>query len=240
MTRPRIYRTVVRHARTSPIRHAFRHRSHAWLVDLDDLPRLGILSPLARFEARDHLGSPDRTLRQNLDTYLATEGIDLHGGRILMLAMPRVLGLVFNPMSVHWCHDPQGRLVATVVEVHNTYGDRHAYLVRTDERGRAEVDKAFYVSPFNDVSGSYDLKLPEPDDRLSLHVVLHRPGQNPFVATVSGTAEPVTRLAVLRLALTQPLEPLAVMARIRWHGIRLWARKLPIQPRPHHRQEAVQ
>ena len=236
----RLYRTRIRHSRTSPLRHRFEHRSHTWLVDLDDLPDLGVLGPLATFDPRDHLGDPTRSLRENLDAFLATRGVDLAGGRVLMLAMPRVLGTVFNPISIYWCHDREGRLAGTVVEVHNTYGDRHAYFVQPDERGHAEVDKALYVSPFNDVSGRYALTLPEPDDRLRVHVTRRRPGHDPFVATMAGTALPATLGAVLRLALTQPLEPLAVMARIRLHGIRLWLRRLPVQPRPAHRQEAVQ
>ena len=236
----RLYRTRIRHSRTSPLRHRFEHRSHTWLVDLDDLPDLGVLGPLATFDPRDHLGDPTRSLRENLDAFLATRGVDLAGGRVLMLAMPRVLGTVFNPISIYWCHDREGRLVGTVVEVHNTYGDRHAYFVQPDDRGHAEVDKALYVSPFNDVSGRYALTLPEPDDRLRVHVTLRRPGHDPFVATMAGTALPATLGAVLRLALTQPLEPLAVMARIRLHGIRLWLQRLPVQPRPAHRQEAVQ
>jgi DUF1365 family protein len=236
----RIYATSVHHARKEPVAHRFRTRSHSWLVDLDDLPRLGGLQRLASFESRDHLGDPARTLRQNLDTFLATKGVDLRGGRILMLAMPRVLGTVFNPISVYWCHDPEGTLACTVVEVHNTYGDRHAYLVQADEFGRAEVDKALYVSPFNDVSGSYSLTVPEPDDRVSVQVVLRRPGRPAFVAGMTGRALPGTTRTVLRLALTQPLEPLSVSARIRLHGIWLWLRRLPVQPRPSHHQEAVQ
>lgn len=236
----RIYATSVSHSRTDPLVHRFHHRSHTWLVDLDELPRLGVLSPLARFQSRDHLGDPRRTLRQNVDTFLRTQGVDLRGGRILMLAMPRVLGAVFNPISVFWCHGADGALVCTVVEVHNTYGDRHAYLVRTGPDGRAEVAKALYVSPFHDVSGSYRLTVPVPGDRLRVQVVLERPGHDPFVAGLTGRALPATARTVLRLALTQPLEPLAVSARIRWHGIRLWLRRLPVQPRPTHRQEAVQ
>ena len=235
----RIYATSIVHARRTPLRHSFRHRSHTWLVDLDDLPRLGLLGRLAAFEPRDHLGSPERTLRENLDAYLATEGVDLDGGRILMLAMPRVLGTVFNPISVFWCHAPDGRLVCNVVEVHNTYGDRHAYLVHADDRGRAEVDKALYVSPFNDVSGRYRLTIPVPGEQVHVQVVLERPDHAPFVAGLRGRALPVRSATVLRLAVTQPLEPLAVAARIRWHGIRLWLRRLPVQPRPSHTQEAV-
>lgn len=236
----RIYSTTVAHARTTPLRHRFRHRSHTWLVDLDDLPHLGLLAPLARFEAADHLASGHRSLRGNVDAFLATEGVDLRGGQVLMLALPRVLGSVFNPITVYWCHDPEGELVCTVVEVHNTYGDRHAYLVYPDDRGRAEVQKALYVSPFNDCAGHYRLRLPKPDARLSIHVVLERPDQDPFVASLTGRALPVDVRTVLRLALTQPVEPLAVAARIRFHGIRLWLRGLPVQTRPTHHQEAVQ
>jgi len=237
----RLYATTIRHARTAPVRHDFAHRSYSWLVDLDDLPRLGWLRPLAEFAARDHLGDAEASLRENLDTFLSTHGVDLRGGRITMLANARVLGYVFNPISLFWCHRPDGRLECVVVEVHNTYGERHAYLVRPDGSGRASTSKELYVSPFNDVSGSYDLLVPEPGRRAHVTVTLTRPGHPPFVATLVGDARRATLGAVLRTAATRPLEPLTVMARIKWHGVRLWARRLPIQPRPiHYRQEAVQ
>ena len=236
----RIYATSVWHSRTEPVRHRFRHRSHTWLVDVDDLPALGPLQPLARFEPRDHLGDPARSIRENLDAFLATQGVDLGGGRVLMLALPRVLGSCFNPISVFWCHRPDGSLECVVAEVHNTYGDRHAYLLRPDESGRAGAEKALYVSPFNDVSGTYRLTVPQPGDRLRLQVVLERAGHAPYAAGVTGRALPATPGTVVRLAITQPLEPLAVSARIRVHGIWLWLRRLPVQPRPVHHQEAVQ
>lgn len=237
----RLYATTIRHARIAPVRHAFAHRSYSWFVDLDDLPDLGCLASLAGFPARDHLGDPGATLRANLDAFLATRGVDLKGGRITMLANARVFGYVFNPLSVFWCHRADGALDCVVVEVHNTYGERHAYLVRPDAAGRASTGKELYVSPFNEVSGWYDLLVPEPGRRLHVAVQLHRSGHPPFVATLVGAGRPASAGAVVRSAVTKPLEPLAVMARIRWHGIRLWLRGLPVQPRPPHRpQEAVQ
>ena len=95
-----IYDVAIRHTRRAPIRHGFTYRSHSWLVDLDELPDHGLL---ARFEARDHLGDPTATIRANVDNFLATLGIDLGGGRIRMLANPRVFGYSFNPISVYWC-----------------------------------------------------------------------------------------------------------------------------------------
>ena len=90
-----------------------------------------------------------------------------------MAANARAFGYCFNPISVHWCWDAAGRHVATVVEVHNTYGDRHAYLVHPDEQGRATTPKAMYVSPFHGTDGTYDLTVPVPhDDRLDIVVNL--------------------------------------------------------------------
>ena len=79
-----------------------------------------------------------------------------------MLAHARVLGYVFNPLTVYWCHRPDGTLACVVAEVHNTYRQRHAYLLPADDRGRAEVPKQFYVSPFYPVDGRYRMSLPEP------------------------------------------------------------------------------
>ncbi|MDQ2756195.1 MAG: DUF1365 domain-containing protein [Actinomycetota bacterium] len=238
---PRLYATSVRHVRREPVRHDFTLHSYTWLVDLDALPDLGRLTRLASFEARDHLErDAPGSLRQKVDAFLATQGVDLQGGRIVMLAQARVGGYVFNPISLYWCHRRDGALECVVLEVQNTYGDRHAYLVRTDQQGRARTEKELYVSPFNDVDGHYDLVLPEPDERLRTSVVLQREGSPPFVAVMSGRAHDVTTARLLRISLTRPLEPLAVMARIKAHGILLWLRRLPVRPRPPHRQEAVQ
>jgi DUF1365 family protein len=236
---PAIYSCAITHTRTTPLRNQFRYRSYLWYVDLDALPRPP--RPLAEFRAGDHLGSGPG-LRGNLDAYLATEGIDLKGGRVRLLTAARVLGYVFNPLSVYWCHDRSGALVCVVAEVHNTYGERHCYLVRTDDRGRAQVQKDFYVSPFEPASGAhYTMALPEPGERLDLAITLHRPGAAPFVTRVQGDRHPATRATITRFALRFPLAPLAVTARIRFQGVRLWARGLPIVPRPvQARQETVQ
>jgi DUF1365 family protein len=224
----RRYEVEIRHVRAAPVRHRVRHRSQLWFVDLDDLPQFG---PLARFEARDHAGSPTGSLRANLDLFLAEHGIDLGGGAITMLANPRAFGYVFNPLSLFWCHDAAGALRCVIAEVHNTYGQRHRYLLHPDEAGRAEVAKRFYVSPFYPVDGAYRMSVPEPDDRLALTVALHRPGDPPFVASVRGSARPLTWVAVLTGVLRRPFENWVVRALITGHGLRLWSKGLPVQPR---------
>ena len=226
---PALYETTVQHVRQTPFRHAFSYRSYWWLVDLDQLPVLPRgLRALARFRAADHVGS-GATIRAGIDEVLAAEG--LAADRVLMLANARTLGHVFNPLSLHWCLDATGEVVAVVAEVHNTYGGRHAYVLRTDAEGRATTDKAFYVSPFHQVDGSYAMRLPLPGEDLRVDLTYTRPGAKPFVATVRGTRAPVTTGTVLATALRHPFSTRLVSLRIRVQGIRLWLRRLPVVPR---------
>jgi predicted NAD/FAD-binding protein/DUF1365 family protein len=224
-----VYETTIRHTRRTPFARTFELRSHTWVVDLDRLPDHGVLG---RFEARDHLGDPDLTIRANVEALLAREGIDLDGGRILMAAHARAFGYCFNPISVFWCWDAAGDLVATVVEVHNTYGDRHAYLVHPDAQGRATTPKAMYVSPFHGTDGTYELAVPVPGRRLHVAVTLHSDDGAAFSASLSGRR---TDRGPWRAA------PAALRgsALIRAHGVWLWLRRLPIRPRPPHHQEGV-
>jgi DUF1365 family protein len=228
---PSIYEVDVAHLRAAPVRHDVRHRSYLWFVDLDDLPRHG---RLASFRAADHLGDPNRTLRENVDAYLAANGVDLHGGRITMLTGARSLGYVFNPLTLFWCHDRKGAVVCVVAEVHNTYGQRHRYLLRPDDAGRAEVAKEFYVSPFYPVDGYYRMSVREPDERLAVTITLHRPNSPPFTASVRGVRRPATRRAVVATALRHPFETWVVRALITKHGIALWRKGLPVRVRPPH------
>ncbi|QZY29007.1 FAD-dependent oxidoreductase [Nocardioides coralli] len=224
-----IYATTITHTRRQPFRRTFTHRSHTWLVDVDDLPDHGVL---ARFEARDHLGEPDRTIRENVEAFLDGHGVSLDGGRVLMAAMPRAFGYCFNPISVFWCSGPDGAPRATVVEVHNTYGDRHAYLVHPDEQGRARTEKQMYVSPFHGTDGHYELAVPEPGDRLDVAVTLHSDDGARFSASLAGAATATSPLRAAPAALRSSLL-------IRAHGIWLWVRRLPVRPRPAHHQEGV-
>lgn len=228
-----LYECQVRHTRTTPLRHGFAYRTYLHLVDLDQMPRLPWwLRPLAGFRAGDHIGDPAATIRSNVDAYLAGQGVDLGGGRVLMLTNARVLGYVFNPITVFWCHDADDAPVCVVVEVHNTYGGRHCYLVRPDSAGHARTDKEFYVSPFFPVDGDYHMRLPEPDARLAVTIRLNREGRTAFVATLRGRRRPLTSATLLRAAIRHPLSTLLVTARIRRQGIALYLRGLPVQRRP--------
>ena len=226
----------VSHRRVGPVRHSFRHRAYQWLVDLDTIPDLPFyLRPFARFDSGDHLGDPTRPIKANVEHFLRAHGVELGtGSRVLMLANARVLGHVFNPLSVFWCYDATGALACIVAEVHNTYGERHAYLLRPDDDGKATHDKELYVSPFFDVRGRYQLRFELSPDRVATTVTLQRDNSRAFAATFIGRPRPASSGVVLRQLIRHPLMPQRVSALIRMHGIWLWLRRLPIQRRPVH------
>ena len=243
---PALYDVRIAHTRTAPLRNSFEYGGYLWLVDLDDvaagrlvqgrpLPRW--LASQARFDAADHLGDPAASIKENVVALAREHGID-DVDRVLMLASARSgagrASYVFNPLSTHWCYRADGSLACLVAEVHNTYGERHAYLLRPDAAGRAEADKEFYVSPFFTVAGRYLMRFSAPGPRLRITMALRQDGATPFTATVRGTARPATRRTVLGAALRFPLMALRVSALIRLQGVKLWLRRLPVVPRPPH------
>jgi DUF1365 family protein len=226
----------VTHARHGSVSHAFRHGEYQWLVDLDALPQLpAYLRPFAEFRAADHLGDPKLSIKANVERFLALQRIDLdEGAQIVMLANARVLGYIFNPLSVFWCYGGTGRLACVLAEVHNTHGERHVYVLHPDADGWAEQDKQFYVSPFFDVSGDYRLRLSITAARVMTTVALRRGGSLAFSATFRGRPKPATAAALAVQIVRRPLMPHRVAALIRIHGVWLWLRGLPVRRRPTH------
>jgi DUF1365 family protein len=224
-----LYECLVSHARRSPIRNAFSYRTCQWFFDAADPPRLG---PFASFRSRDHLGNPRRPIADNVRALLTANGFQAGTRRILMLTAPRVLGCVFNPLTVYWCYRHDGALECVLAEVHNTYRQRHVYLLRPGPDGRAEAAKEFYVSPFYPVDGSYLMNLPAPAARLALAITYHPPGQRAFTAAVTGRARPLTLASAAWMTVKYPLPGLLTAARIRRQGIGLYARGLRPLPRP--------
>jgi DUF1365 family protein len=236
---PSIYDATTVHRRTAAapagVHRTFAYRTCYWLIDLDappDLPRG--LRRLVRFEARDHFGDPSAPIAANVRKLLAEH--DLAADRILLLTCPRTLGHEFNPLSVYYClrHcESEGeQLVAVIAEVHNTYRGRHVYVLRPDATGSGRVDKQFYVSPFLPMGGTYTMRTPLPGRRLSVAVTLCQDGSTPFVATLTGPGRELTIRSAIGALLRWPLLTVRTGALIRWQGIRLWLRGIPVQPRP--------
>jgi uncharacterized protein len=226
-----LYRTRVTHLRRAPVHHYFEHDGYSWYVDIDDLPELPRwLRPLARFDARDHLwaagnGAPTDSLRQRVDAFLSERGIDLQGGKITALMQARVLGYVFNPVTLYWCHDADGVLRHVIVEMHGARGGRHAYLLPAG--ATAMAPKKFRVSPFNGVDGYYLVRAPAPDAELNVTISLHRDNEPAFVATLRGTRRQAGIGEVLRMQAVAPLAPMMAALELRIQHLTLWLRRVP-------------
>ena len=184
MTASVLYSGQVQHQRLRPKQHHLRYSLFNLLLDLDDLPalsrRLWLFgfdrAGLVSFHQRDHGagtadGLADWVRQQMRDAGLAADGA------IRVLCMPRVLGHCFNPLSVYFCHDRHGRLIAMLYQVNNTFGQRHSYLIPVEERDdhgpiRQRCDKAFYVSPFMDMGLRYEFLVQRPAERVGVTVTV--------------------------------------------------------------------
>jgi DUF1365 family protein len=240
-----VYQGVVYHKRLRPKVHAFRYRVFSLLLDLDELPmlhrRLRLFSHnrwnLFSFLDSDHGIDRPASLRGWVDACLGGAGIAIAGGRITLLCYPRILGYVFNPLSVYFCHRAEGGLAAVIYEVGNTFGDRHAYVLPNpgpqdvDGTGpvRQSCNKAFYVSPFNDVSGSYQFTILPPADSVTVHIDQQDSGGKLFQAGFIGRRSALSDRALLVLALRYPLMTLKVIAAIHWEAFRLLIKGVPLR-----------
>lgn len=244
-----LYDGEVMHRRLLPFAHRFRYRIATFLLDLDALPaldrrlrlfahnRAGVFS----VHDRDHGPRDGTPLRPWIEGHCRAAGIDLDGGPIGMLCLPRILGFVFNPITVYFCHDRAGALRAVLYEVRNTFGDLHGYLVPVPARGRADpdddwirqdADKVLHVSPFLPVDGRYRFRLRPPGERLTLLIRLTREAGDTMVATLTGHRRALSDRALLRVLVVHPLLTLKVIAAIHWQALRLWAKGAAFHRRP--------
>ncbi len=230
---PALVEGTIGHTRRGPVKHRFDNSVYQWLVDLDDLPQMARwLRPFSTFSAADHLGDPGKTLRSKVEDFCRDKGTDIAGCQIIMLANARIFGHTFDPLSVFWILNTNGSLKCILAEVHNTYGERHGYLLFPDAAGRAEVDKDFYVSPFFTVDGTYSLQFRLGVEAVSTIVILYQNGNPVFTATFRGRSTPASNARLTKLLLKKPLMTHRISLQIRIHGVWLWLRRLPIVPRP--------
>lgn len=250
MTGAALYFGTVVHQRLRPVRHELRYRVFSMLLDLDEIPalarRLRLFSHnrfnLFSFHDRDHGTRRAEPPRPHVEAQLARAGIALEGGPIRLLCFPRVLGYVFNPLSIYFCHHRDGSLRAVLYEVSNTFGEQHGYLIPVaagDGIVRQSCDKLFYVSPFMEMACRYEFRLAPPDEQLTVFI-RQSDREGPILhASLEGQRAPVSDGALLGAFLRYPLMTLKVIAGIHWEALRLWRKGLRIVPRPAAPLEAV-
>jgi hypothetical protein len=240
-----LYPGWVMHRRLRPRHHRFKYRVFAMLLDLDELAgldrdmslfkwnRWGLFS----FLDRDHGSTGEvMSLRSWLDDLLAAAGITADGPR-QVLCYPRILGYVFNPLSVWFCHGADGGLKAIIYEVHNTHEERHAYVFACDGSERLMrhgCAKDFYVSPFLSTDCHYHFRTLPPGDRVAVTILEDEAGAPVLNASFAGVHRPMSDGALLAMLLSYPLMTIKVVAAIHFEAVRLMLkgiRRHPHQPR---------
>ena len=236
----------VRHTRLRPVRHVFAYPTFFLMLPLRAMRgqgsgelacnRRGWLS----FYDTDHgdgRGPAQGGALAWVEELLVAQGITDADGEIWLHAYPRVLGYTFKPVSFWYCHRADGDLRAIVVEVNNTFGERHCYLLDAPRYGQElRADKVFHVSPFCRVEGEYRFRFMRttgPNAERTIARVDLADAQGLLLQTsVSGALRPCTARSARRALLDQPLMTLALIARIHWQALRLWARRVPFFHKP--------
>lgn len=242
--RSRLYTGWVRHERTRPARNAFRYPIYYLGLDLDELPeldrRLRLFSHnranLMSFWDRDHGPRDGSSLRAWIDRLVARAGIDLTGGRVMLLTFPRVLGARFYPVSFWYCFSADGVPRAVLAEVHNTYRDHHNYVLHNngepfDWDSRPRAAKAFWVSPFVQTEDvEYEFAFSEPAESLSVTIRDFVSGPLMLVAGINLSAREITDSALWRTALRHGPVSVVGLLRIHWQALKLVAKRVPFHP----------
>ena len=233
------------HGRRGAVRHGFRYGLDMVLLDPEAPLRGGPLlfsrnrANLAQLRDRDHGGPPGQGRGAVwLREVLAARGIAIPELRILLLAQPRLLGHVFNPVSFWFCLDGQGLLRAVLAEVTNTFGDRHSYLchhadLRPIAAGeRFEAAKVFHVSPFQPCAGRYCFGFDITDGAVAIRIDYDDGAGGGLCATLTGRRASLRSGAILAACLARPFGSRRVLALIHWEALRLWLRRAPYRRRP--------
>jgi len=238
-----LYIGSVVHRRLRPREHRLRYSIFYLLLDLDEIDvlagKLRLFSHnrlnLFSFHDRDHGDGAIASPRKRIEWHLQEAGID-SGGPMRLLAMPRILGYAFNPLSIYFCHRRDSSLSAIFYEVNNTFGQRHNYLipVAPDAKGliRQESRKSFYVSPFMSTDMVYSFSVVPPGEDLSVSVI-GRDTEGPLiVAELAAIRQELSDAALARAFCAYPLLTLKVIAGIHWEALLIWLKGVRLQHRP--------
>lgn len=238
------YIGTVMHRRVRPRKHKLSYRVFSMLIDLDEADaldkeisgfghnRFSIFS----FYDHDHGPGHNAPLKPWVESELTKAGIETGGGPVRLLCYPRILGYVFNPLSVYFCYRRDGSLAAVLHQVTNTFHQRHSYLfpvdATADELERHTCAKEMYVSPFIDMGMTYKFRIKQPCDEIAVSIQETDAAGTLLFASFAGRKKPFSSSEILSLFFSYPLMTLKIMGGIHWEALRLWIKGVPLVHRP--------
>lgn len=252
MSKPRPHNTPAlslftghtQHARYTPFEQSFSYKLFLLDIDIDRLDEasnqttcFAVEKPaLFSFRRRDHGERADTPLRPWAEKMFASASVDLDGGPIRLVTLPRHLFYKFSPISLWYGYSPDGDLRGIIYEVNNTFGETHAYVASVEgARSQHEAEKQLYVSPFFDVAGKYRFTLRPPDEKLSVIIENLEDNTRTHMATIKAKRVPATTGAFLKAAILRPLSTHGITFGIHFQAFKLWLKKAGYRSRP--RQE---
>jgi cyclopropane-fatty-acyl-phospholipid synthase len=238
----RIYVGTLSHERTHETRHGFEYDLHLYALDIDELDQLerdtiwfghNRMRPLALHD-RDYLHHGKEGLRDKVLRALRESGVDLAPSRIVLITALRQFHYIFNPASFFYCYDASDRLACVLVQVNNTFGETHLYVLAPEGEQRSfGAGKAFHVSPFFPRRGRYEFTLSEPGEELAVSITYFLDEQPALKASFTGVAQPMTGRNLARMLMRHPLRAVLTAPRIVAQAARLYfRRKLAVYPKP--------
>ncbi|MBF0504753.1 MAG: DUF1365 domain-containing protein [Candidatus Omnitrophica bacterium] len=234
-----LFEINITHCRIRPKRNQFRNKIFMFYLDLDEIDALVKTNYLLsrnranvyNFRDEDHFEINGKTIKEKVLTYLSGQGVDLEGGRIMLLTNLRTFGYIFNPVSFYFCFDRQGAPRCVVVEIGNTFGEIKPFFIGREalDNGQfvSQQKKYYYISPFIALDVPMDFRLKVPNENLDIKID-DSDTQGKFLFTVmSGQARKITNGNLLWCTIKYPLITLKVIFLIHWHALLLWLKKVP-------------
>jgi cyclopropane-fatty-acyl-phospholipid synthase len=237
----------VMHRRLQPVDHHFKYGVYFYGFNLSDLPRLdreiGLFGynrfrPVAIHD-RDYLEPGRQPIQEKLKNWLREKGCEHDVEQVFLVTAARYWNYVFNPVSFYLCLDAEEALKCVVVEVNNTFRERHLYILDEIEKTptgwktRSRQPKAFHVSPFHDMEGEYEFLFEVGKEEIDIHVNLFREGKAVFLSQINGVSRPLDRKALFRTISRYPVRAITTMPRILGQAAKLYfGKKLKVYQKP--------
>ncbi len=234
----KIYSGQVIHTRFKPRKHYFKYKVFSLLIDLDEIneinKKLNFFSynkfNLISFFDKDHGNRNESNIKEWVKENLIKKNIKFENLRVEILCYPRILGYVFNPLSILYIYNEKNELISIFYEVKNTFGEQHTYIFETKDQKiiKNKCDKKFYVSPFIDMECEYNFSVTKPGDSISIIINQHDKEGKLLYASQDGKSQDLTSKNLLLNYLRHPLMTFKVIVAIHYEAFKLWFKKVKL------------